>query len=82
MATSCVHHMKQNVSTRYVKLVAEFIFPLVKSYSTVYQGSGKMATMIQLHMSHDAVHTHMTKDIDHDQPAKGRETSNVILVHE
>ena len=48
----------------------------------LYQGTGKMATMLQLEMPDDAVHTCTTKDINDDQPAKGRETSNMILVHE
>ena len=45
----------------------------------LYQGSGKLATMLQQDVPHNAVHTHTTKDISDDQPAEGREMSNVIL---
>ena len=37
LATSCVHHIKQNISMRYGKSVAGFIFPLAKSYYTVME---------------------------------------------
>ena len=34
-ATHCIHHIKQNVTTRHSKPCADFVFRLASSYSTI-----------------------------------------------
>ena len=55
---------------------------IVTEKKDFYQGTGKVANMLQLDLPHDSTATTTADDIDDDQPAEGREMLNVILVHE
>ena len=44
----------------------------------LYQGNGKMATMLQLEMPHDAVQSHNIKDADDDEPEE--HTKRLIII--
>ena len=35
LATNCVHHIKENVRTRFGPKAAEMVFPIAKAFSTV-----------------------------------------------
>ena len=88
-STHVVMRMKDIIKNRFttaasleiLELDDEGKYMVVEKWD-LYQGSGKMATMLQPDIPHDAVQTHTIEDIDDDEPTQCRETLNIIVVDE